>query len=55
MEAKIKLLISELESENRKRTDKMSTGTLSDYNNTVYVHTYNNTIDFIKRLKLILE
>jgi len=55
MEQKIKNLIAELNAENSKRTEKINDATLSEYNHSFYVHTYNNTIDFIKRLEALLK
>jgi len=52
MENKIKVLISELKKENEVRTEKMKVA--NEYGHTVLVHTYNLTIDFIKRLEKLL-
>jgi hypothetical protein len=55
MEQKIKNLITELKEKNQERSEIMNRGTLSDYNHTVVVHTYNNTLDIIKKLEEILK
>jgi len=55
MEQKIKNLIAELKAENRKRTEKINDVTLSEYNHSFYVHTYNNTLDFIIRLEALIK
>lgn len=54
MKEKIKELITKLKAENEKRTEKMNSGTLSEYSHTVNVHTYNQTIEFIKELEKII-
>jgi len=55
MEDKIKGLIDKLKKENEQRSEAMSRGTLSDYNHTVKVHTYNSTLEVIKQLQEILN
>jgi hypothetical protein len=55
MEQKIKNLITELKEKNQERSENMNRGTLSDYNHTATVHTYNNTLDIIKKLEEILK
>jgi hypothetical protein len=41
--------------QNEKRTEKMNTPGISDYSHTVQVHTYNLTIEFIKKLENITK
>jgi hypothetical protein len=50
----IKNLVRQLKKENESRSEAMNSGNLSDYNHTVKVHTYNNTLDIIKRLESIV-
>ena len=54
MKDKLNLLVIKLKNENDERTKAMNTGTLSDYNHTVKVHCYNNTLEIIKQLENIL-
>lgn len=49
-----KKLVRELKKENEEHSTAMNIGTLSDYNHTVKVHTYNNTLDIIKRIESII-
>lgn len=51
MNEKIKALINELKAENEERSKAMNSPNISDYSHTVKVHTYNNTLDIIKRLE----
>lgn len=54
MEKQIKTLIAELKAENSLRTIKMNSNP-SEYEHSVYLHQYNITLDFIKRLENILK
>lgn len=47
-------LVRKLKKENAERSELMNRGTLSDYNHTVKVHTYNNTLDIIKQIESII-
>jgi hypothetical protein len=47
-------LVRNLKTENQERADAMNNGNISDYNHTVKVHTYNNTLDIIKRIESII-
>jgi hypothetical protein len=55
MYEKIKLLIAELKAENEERNKALNSPNISDYSHTVKVHTYNNTLDIIKRLEKIVN
>jgi hypothetical protein len=55
MENKIKLLITQLKEENSNRSKEMATGECSQYRHTALVHTYNNTLDIIKKLENLLK
>ncbi len=50
----LKDLVRKLKKENEERSELMNRGVLSDYNHTVKVHTYNNTLEIIKRIELII-
>lgn len=50
----MKELIRELKDENTERSRKMNGGKLTEYGHTVSVHTYNNTLDIIKRMEKLL-
>lgn len=52
---KLQSLIRDLKSENEERSKAMQSPNISDYNHTVKVHTYNLTLDFIKRLETIIN
>lgn len=54
MITELRNLVRKLKKENNERSEAMSTGTLSDYNHTVKVHTYNNTVDIIKQIEAII-
>ena len=51
MKTKIVNLITELKTDNNKLSEKINSGTLSEYGHTVAVHSYNLTLDFIKKLE----
>ena len=55
MENKIKTLITELKNENKDRSIAMNDEMCTEYGHTVLVHKYNNTLDIIKRLELLLK
>jgi hypothetical protein len=55
MKQKIEQLIRDLKKENDVRTEKINDPNKTEYNHSFYVHTYNNTIDFINRLEAILK
>lgn len=50
----IQALITELKSENRDRSIAMNDENCSQYSHSALAHTYNNTLDIIKRLEKIL-
>ena len=50
----LKDLVRKLKKENEERSEAMNRGNLSDYNHTVKVHTYNNTLDIIKQIESII-
>jgi len=54
MEQEIKTLIAKLKSENEIRSQDMNSLNISDYNHTVKVHCYNNTLEIIKQLETII-
>jgi hypothetical protein len=51
----VKALIAELKKENSVRSEKIGSPGISQYNNSFYVHTYNNTLEIIKRLENIIK
>ena len=53
MKEKIQILIRQLLNENNDRSIAMNDKDCSQYNHTVLVHTYNSTLDVIKRLENI--
>lgn len=55
MKYEIENLVRELKKENDARTTKLENKGISDYNNSFLTHTYNNTLDIIKRLEVILK
>ncbi|MCK9575722.1 MAG: hypothetical protein WC979_02275 [Candidatus Pacearchaeota archaeon] len=55
MKAEINALIATLKKENEEKCKRMNGGELSEYSHTVHVHTYNQNIDFIKRLESIVN
>ena len=55
MKTKLTNLIYELKAENEERSKAMQSPNISDYNHTVKVHTYNLTLDFIKRIEAIIN
>lgn len=59
MENKIKALIQELYLENKERNDKMNNGVngrkLSEKEHSVFVHEYNLTLDFIRKLEKLIK
>ena len=50
----LKDLVRKLKKENEERSNATNRGNLSDYNHTVKVHTYNNTLDIIKQIEAII-
>lgn len=54
MEEKLKDLVRKLKRENDERSRLINSGTLSDYNHTVKVHIYNNTVEIIKQIESII-
>lgn len=50
----LKDLVRKLKKENQERSESMNRGNLSDYNHTVKVHTYNNTLEIIKQIETII-
>lgn len=54
IEIKLKNLVRKLKEENQERSKAINSGKLSDYNHTVKVHTYNNTLDIIKQIENII-
>jgi hypothetical protein len=56
MEKTIQLqnLVRKLKAENEQRAIDMNSGNISDYNHTVKVHTYNNTLEIIKQIEGII-
>jgi len=50
----LKDLVRKLKNENEERSNEMNAGNLSDYGHTAKVHTYNNTLDIIKRIESII-
>lgn len=50
----LKELIRKLKKENEERSIAINKGNLSEYNHTVKVHTYNNTLDIIKQIESII-
>jgi len=54
MKEEIQKYIKELKALNEERTKRMNEG-VSEYAHTVLVHTYNQTIDHIKRLESIIK
>jgi len=55
MKYDIENLVRELKKENETRTTKLNNPGISDYNCSFLTHTYNNTLDIIKRLEAILK
>ena len=55
MEKKILGLISNLREKNKERSERINSGTLSEYNHTVAVHLYNHTLEIIKELENTLK
>lgn len=55
MRSKIKALIIELKNENKNRSIAMKDDMCTEYGHTVLVHTYNNTLDILTRLELVLK
>jgi hypothetical protein len=58
MENKIKALIQELYLENKERSDKMNGKNglkLSQREHSVFVHSYNLTLDFIRKLEKLIN
>ena len=54
MKDKLRALIIKLEQENKDRSTTLNDNDCSEYNYTVLVHKYNNTLDILKQLKEIL-
>jgi hypothetical protein len=50
----LKDLVRKLKKENQERSEAMNRGNLSDYNHTVKVYTYNNTLEIIKQIETII-
>ena len=50
----LKDLVRKLKKENQERSEAMNRANLSDYNHTVKVHTYNNTLEIIKQIETII-
>lgn len=50
----LKDLVRKLKNENEERSNAMNRGNLSDYNHTVKVHIYNNTLEIIKQIEAII-
>lgn len=50
----LKDLVRKLKKENEERSAAMYRVNLSDYNHTVKVHTYNNTLEIIKQIEAII-
>ena len=48
-------LISDLKEDNENRNIAMNDRDCSKYNHTVLVHTYNTTLDIIKKLESIID
>ena len=55
MEKQIKALLIELKGENDDRTTAMNDENCSKYSYSALAHTYNNTLDIIKRLEKIIK
>lgn len=55
MKQSIQALITKLKAENDDRAEQMRKPNISSYAHTVNVHTYNNTLDIIKRLETIVK
>jgi hypothetical protein len=55
MKQQIEELVRQLKKENEHRSELMNNPEITQYSHTVQVHTYNNTIDVIKRLEAILK
>lgn len=55
MKQQIEELVRQLKKENEHRSELMNDPNITQYSHTVHVHTYNNTIDVIKRLEAILK
>lgn len=55
MRSKIKALIIELKNENKNRSIAMKDDMCTKYGHTVLVHEYNNTLDILTRLELVLK
>ena len=54
MKDKLRALIIKLEQENSDRSVALNDSDCSEYNYTVLVHKYNDTLDILKQLKEIL-
>ena len=54
MKDKLRALIIKLEQENEDRSIALNDNNCSEYNYTVLIHKYNNTLDILKQLKEIL-
>lgn len=55
MEQKVKGLIAKLKGENSDRGIALNDKNISEYEHTVLVHKYNNTLEIIKQLEQILK
>lgn len=55
MKEELEKYLEELKADNKARASNINSGMLSDYSNTVAVHTYNCTQDVIKKLELIIN
>lgn len=54
MKIEMQNLVRKLKKENEERSNKINSGKLSEYNHTVAVHTYNNTLEIIKQIESII-
>jgi hypothetical protein len=55
MKKEIEQLIKDLIQDNSERNEKMKSPNISDYNHTVLVHQYNNTLEIVKKIEKIIE
>lgn len=55
MKQKLEKIISDLKIENNNISIELNTGNNSDYKHIKLLHSYNNTLDIIKRLEKIIN
>ena len=54
MKLEFEKLVRELKNENQDRSDVMNSPNISEYSHTAKIHTYNNTLNIIKRIESII-